>query len=171
VVHVLERPTSVSLATGISSPRPANASRLAHPTRSLLLEHVPRVTQIVRPALGPRSVNVAVAHRIGQYFPVAVASRPAPRPNSSTGPVEAARHATAAVRVAQAQGLATVSRAQVRPKSSAGDPVRQRTAARMQHPSYPGWVCASRTSSPSHKYQAPPSRFLYPPSQASTRQQ
>ena len=33
------------------------------------------------------------------------------------------------------------------------------------------WACVSRTSSPSRKYQAHPSRFHYPPSQASTHQQ
>lgn len=167
----MARPPSVSLATAISLPQPVNAYPLARPTRSLLLEHVPLVIRIVRPALGLRSANVAVAHRIDLCFQVAVVSQPAPRPSSSTGPVEAAKHATVAVRVAQAQDPATVSHAQVRPRSSAGDPVHQRTAAQMQHPSYPDWVYASRTSSPSHKCQAPPCQFLSPPSQASTRQQ
>ena len=168
--HVSEQPIFVSLATAISLPRTANVFPHARPTRSLLLEHVPLVIQTVRPALGLHSVSAALARRIDQYFRMAVVSQPVPRPSFSTAPVEAARHAIAAVRVVQAQGPAIVSRAQVRPRSSAGDPARPRTAAPMQQPSYPDWACASRTSSPSHKYQAHPSRSLCPPSQALTRQ-
>ncbi len=168
-VHVLERQTFVSLATAVSLPRAVNASPLVRPTLLQLLEHVLLVIRIVRPALGLRSVNVPAAHRIDRYFPTAVVFQPAPRRSSSTGPVEAASHATAAVRVVLAQGPATVSRVSVRPRSSAEDPVRRQTAAGMQRPLYSDWVYASRISSPSPRCRAPPSQFRCPPSRASTR--
>ena len=169
MVHVLERPTSVSVATVVSLRRAVNASPLALPTLLLLLERAPLVIRIVRHAPELRSVNVPAAHLIDRCFPTAVVFQPAPRHSSSTGPVEAASHATVAVRVALPQGLATVLRVPVRPRFSAGVPVRRQTVARMQRPLYPDWGCASRTSSPYPRCRGAPPQFRFPVSRASTR--
>ena len=166
----MERPTSVLLATAGSLPRAENASPLAHLTLLPLPERVPPVTRIVRPALEHRSINVRDALLIDPCFPTAVVFQLAPKPNSSTGPVEVASHATAAVRVALAQGPAIVSRVRVRPLSFAGDPVRQRIAAQMPPPSYPDSGYVSLISSPSHKYPALRSPSRFPASRVSTRQ-
>jgi len=108
-----------------------NASLPVHPIPSPPLERVLPATQIARHVPELRSINVQAAHLTGPYFPMAAASRRAPRRSSSTLRVEVVSHATAAARVAPALDRVIALRAQARPQSSAEDLAWQPTAMRM----------------------------------------